>query len=175
MRANYGCNFPATLSDTNPVLVATYQAIQSNPEEVSRILTEVAARHSEELYYGIRALDRMDGCTLTQFEMAARLLYLNRTCFNGLWRVNKKGQNNVPFGKHKVVSVPSSEFLKLCSEALQNTTIACQGYTTIEPQNGDLVYFDPPYVPLQPLHSQATLLKVLAGLNKLPCETSAIS
>jgi len=76
---------------------------------------------------------------LTQpLEIAARTIYLNKTCFNGLWRVNKKGEFNVTFGRRKNPSIVQEDNLKASAAALQNANLACKDYTSIRPKAGDL-------------------------------------
>src|SRR5699024_11334726 len=89
--------------------------------------------------------------TLTDIKKAARTLYLNRTCYNGLYRVNKKGQFNVPFGKYKNPKICDEENLRAVSEVLQNATIIHSDYREVlrdyaEP--GDFIFLDPPYFPI---------------------------
>ena len=87
---------------------------------------------------------------LNKTERASRFIFLNRTCFNGLYRVNKEGLFNVPFGRYKSPVICDENNLRLVSEMLQNTKIICGDYKDIvsNVRKNDFVYFDPPYVPL---------------------------
>lgn len=133
------------LSDTNQELVLTYQVIQEQPALLITRLKRYAARHSEEQYYRERQAKPR-----APVEIAARLIYLNRTCFNGLYRVNRKhGAFNVPFGKHKNPNIVQEENIMACHELLQNATVIQEDFRSLNgrPQAGDFVYFDPPYHP----------------------------
>ena len=134
-----------TLSDLNQRLVITHQAVRDQPEEVIQFLEEHQRQHSKDYYYATRAnLPRQ------HTQLAAWMIYLNRTGFNGLYRVNSKGKFNVPMGSYKNPNIVRREYIQAASEALQGVQIRYQSYKEIEHtvQRGDLVYFDPPYVPL---------------------------
>lgn len=135
----------ASLSDINGDLVATYTAIRDNVEAVIEELEQHEA--SEQHYYEVRAWQPE---RLAQTDRAARTIFLNRTCFNGLYRVNKKGQFNVPFGRHTNPTICNAENLRLVSLALRNVEIEQRDVFTLgaRVQRGDLVYFDPPYDPV---------------------------
>lgn len=99
----------------------------------------------------IRNIDRTDKYkTLSSVEKASRFVYLNRTCFNGMYRVNSQGQFNVPFGHYKNPRILDVQNLLNCSRLLQRTEIKCADFSYIltMANKGDFVYFDPPYVPL---------------------------
>jgi len=102
------------LIDSNFELINFYQVVKNNLEELLRDLGK--HKNSKEYYYKIRSLDpdQMDN-----IERASRFLYLNKTCFNGLWRVNKKGQFNVPFGRYKNPNYRDEENLRMVSTTLQ--------------------------------------------------------
>jgi len=135
----------AIIADLNEDLVITYKCVKERVEEVIQLLKTY--RNEESFYYQLRALDATQLCNI---EKAARLIYLNKTCFNGLYRVNKKGHYNVPYGKR------SSEFLnentlRDASEFLQETTIVYSDYKgTVDKyaKKGDFVFLDPPYYPV---------------------------
>lgn len=137
----------AIISDTNPELIATYRAIRNNVEGVIRALRDLHPKvQTEERYYQVRA-DRPRSLS----GIAARMIYLNKLCYNGLYRVNRSGRFNVPFGKwSNPPLVLDSENLRRCSEVLQGVTITCLEFQVWLRQlgNGDAVYLDPPYVPL---------------------------
>ncbi len=139
----------ACIADTNAELILTYQIIRDNP---NALISELARhRYEREYYYQVREWDRRpDFAELPPVVRAARFILLNKTCFNGLYRVNSKGHFNVPFGSYSNPRILDRENLHLCSKALQGTEILHADYTAIEDhlQEGDLVYFDPPYAPL---------------------------
>lgn len=135
----------AILSDINAELIDTYLAIRDRVAEVISLLSEFP--HSKEFYYEIRAKDPWK---LSLPERAARMIYLNKTGYNGLYRVNQRGQFNVPFGRYKSPKYLDQENLLAVSHALQNVEILCVPFDTIvhRAKPGDWVYFDPPYVPV---------------------------
>jgi len=140
------CNLLATayLSDINPVLIELYTALR---DQVEAVITALKLHvHDEAYYYSIRALDPH---SLTLPERAARIIYLNKTCFNGLYRENKAGKFNVPFGRHKNPTICDEVNLRAVSQLLQGVTITRQSFTEVlaNANSGDFVYFDPPYLP----------------------------
>lgn len=132
----------AVLTDTNLELALAYRAVQKEPEELTKLLKYHAARHSKAYYYEMRDYSPTD-----PVRLAARFLYLNKTCFNGLYRVNKSGKFNAPMGDQKNPNIAQQENILACSGALQRTDIFYGDFSKIEPQHGDFVYFDPPYHP----------------------------
>lgn len=107
--------------------------------------------YDREYYYQIRNSDRtFEYTNWTDIQRASRFIYLNKTCFNGLYRVNSKGEYNVPFGKYKNPKIVDAENLRACSQALQDTEILADSFLSIESKitDRDFVYFDPPYIPL---------------------------
>lgn len=140
----------ATLNDYNPELVNLYRQVQENPQALAEALAETPFANTAEAHRAIRGWDREEQWNhRTPLERAARFVYLNRTSFNGLWRVNSKGHFNVPFGKYKSPGFPPLEVLAAASEALQRATILNGDFEAAiaEARAGDLVYFDPPYIP----------------------------
>lgn len=133
------------LSDINAELIDTYLAIRDHVAEVISVLSEFP--HSKEFYYEIR---RKDPWKLSLPERAARMIYLNKTGYNGLYRVNQRGQFNVPFGRYKSPKYLDRDNLLAVSRALQNVEILCTSFDTVvdRAEPGDWVYFDPPYVPV---------------------------
>ena len=133
------------LSDTNTRLIEAYVSVRDNVEEVIALLTMHAARHAKEYYYQIRA-----AVPAEQTARAARIIYLNRTCFNGLYRENSKGFFNVPMGKYKNPRICNTENLREVSAALKQCTVEARPFEDIvrTSKPGDLVYFDPPYHPI---------------------------
>lgn len=133
------------ISDSNEELIVTYNAVKDNIDEVISILESYST--DEISYYKIRALDTMK---LSLIERAARLIYLNKTCFNGLYRVNKKGEFNVPYGKREG-SIINVDSIVSASKFLKNTTILHSDYLPIidnYARKGDFVFLDPPYYPV---------------------------
>lgn len=140
-------NRQARLSDINPELINFYQVLQSRPHELIEQMAAHQDQHSSEHYYAVRQLSPAD---LQPLERAARMLYLNRTCFNGLYRENSKGQFNVPIGRYKSPRISHPEGILSASRALENAVLEKAPYALAElhAEPGDLVYFDPPYHPL---------------------------
>lgn len=135
----------ARLSDTNADLVALYQALRKDPEGL--IASLGSYRYDEEMFYRVRDLDPS---TLSPVERGARMLFLNKTCFNGLWRVNSKGKFNVPFGRFVNPTIVDPPRLREASKALRHATCKNSDFlsSTRDAKPGDFVYFDPPYVPV---------------------------
>lgn len=136
----------AIISDSNPELINMYKVIAEDVDELIVKLKEM--KNDEEFYYMIRATNPE---TLTNVEKAARTIYLNRTCYNGLYRVNKKGEFNVPFGKYKNPKICDEENLHAVSRVLKNATIIHSDYKDVLRQYaepGDFIFLDPPYVPI---------------------------
>lgn len=133
----------AILSDLNPELVNCYKIVRDNVEELILALNEFL--NDETLFYEIRSLNVAD---LNEIERAARFIFLNKTCFNGLYRENKKGDFNVPFGRNKNVNISNEEVLRNASFALSTAKIICADYKYIlrrYSEEGDFVFLDPPY------------------------------
>lgn len=140
----------ATLSDVNEELVNAYLQVQQNPDALITCLKQ--HRYEEAYYYHIRNLDRdaSQYALLDDTERAARLLYLNRTGFNGMYRVNSKGQFNVPFGRYSEPNIVNEEAIRQAHEILQGKKIMTAPFdVALAPaKSGDFVYLDPPYLPL---------------------------
>jgi DNA adenine methylase len=136
----------AQLMDINPELVNVYRCVRDQVEAVIHLLEQHQHQHSQDYYYQMRAtLGRTD------VEQAARLIYLNKTCYNGLYRENSKGQFNVPMGRYKAPKICHSELLRAASQALRRTQIEVQSFDKVRDlaqDSRDFVYFDPPYHPL---------------------------
>ena len=135
------------LSDSVAELVNSYQIIRDKVDELIDALTLHKKNHSKEYYYRIR---QTDPASLTAVGQAARFLYLNKTCFNGLYRVNSKGIFNVPMGRYANPSIVKPNVLREAGALLQNVRVQKRDFSTIvsEARQGDFVYFDPPYYPL---------------------------
>lgn len=137
----------AILSDINKDLIECYQAIKQRPDLVSRYLDQHLTKTCEAYYYQMRHKYNYSKPSICR---AALFIYLNKTCFNGIWRVNKKGEFNVPYGQQDQPSLPSKEELLKVSIALSNAEIEQKNYKDImeEVKKEDFVYLDPPYPPL---------------------------
>ncbi len=136
----------AMLMDINPALVNVYRCIRDHVEAVIEHLSLHRDRHCQEYYYQIRASQ-----PATPVEQAARLIYLNKTCFNGLYRENSKGLFNVPIGRYKNPLICDSELLVAVAQALQFTQIELCPFEAVldwASDASDFVYFDPPYHPI---------------------------
>jgi DNA adenine methylase len=138
----------ATLSDVNAELVDCYRAVQADVEGVIAALS--THRYEERAYYRVR---EQDPEALPPTKRAARTIYLNKTGYNGLYRVNRAGRFNVPFGRYTnpgFASRESLENLRACSRALAGVRLLVRDFGDVvgDAREGDLVYFDPPYVPL---------------------------
>lgn len=139
----------AILSDANFELVNAYCRVRDDVGGVIKILQNHI--DTEEHFYTVRDADRTDALDrMTKNERAARFIYLNKTCFNGLWRVNKKGQMNTSYGKGLHSHFCDTLTLKAASIALRQAKVLCLDYESIFGlvHQGDFVYLDPPYVPV---------------------------
>lgn len=137
------------LCDNNKELIITYNVIRDNVDELINRLDNYKSKHSKDFYYRIRDLDRNTMLT-DPIEIAARMIYLNKTCYNGLYRVNSKGQFNVPMGSYKNPQIYIPDILLEASRVLRNAIIEVKDFrdAILVAKKGDFVYFDPPYHPL---------------------------
>jgi DNA adenine methylase len=136
----------AVIADSNPELINLYQQVAKDFKPVFKLLEKMP--NIEEFFYQERSKKFEE---LSPIQAAARTIYLNRTCFNGLFRVNKSGGFNVPFGRYKDPKIADAELLKSASEALAGTTIVLGDYKKVlqtYAKKGDLVFLDPPYLPI---------------------------
>lgn len=133
------------LSDMNFHLIHTYQEIKRDVEPLIAKLHEHARNHSKSYYYEIRS----DHDCEDRVGIAARMIYLNRTCFNGLWRVNRKGEFNVPIGSYKNPKICHASNLRSCHRALADVDVRMSDFAAIQAGADDFVYFDPPYHPIK--------------------------
>ena len=150
----------AYISDMNEELINLYQVVKNNVYALINDLNKHEV--SKEYFLKIRNLDRTSEYeNLSDVEKASRFIYLNRTCFNGLYRVNSQGQFNVPFGNYKNPRIIDADNLLNCSDLLRKTEIKCADFSEIlnKVQKGDFVYFDPPYVPLNETSSFTSYTK----------------
>lgn len=137
----------AIISDLNGKLVNTYKVIKTKTNELIKILESFQKKHSKDFYLKLR--EEFNTKKISNVRKAAILIYLNKTCFNGLYRVNKKGGFNVPFGQHKKFSFKKEQLLK-ASQQLKNTKIKNESFEKVldNAKKGDFIYFDPPYYPI---------------------------
>lgn len=137
----------AYLSDRNPDLINCYEVVRDRVEDLILLLNQYRQQHSKRFYYHIRSLAHHQLDPLTR---AARLIYLNKTCFNGLYRVNRAGQFNVPMGSYRNPQIVNAAVLRQASAALQNVALEVADFTGVLQwaKAGDFIYFDPPYYPL---------------------------
>jgi DNA adenine methylase len=140
----------AVLSDKNPDLMNMYRCVAWNVEAVIRRLRRHREHHCDEHYYEVR--ERWNDATQRQSEVerAAAFVYLNKTCFNGLYRVNSRGEFNVPVGRYSAPRMFEPVQLRMVSRTLQRSDLRCGDYAeaVADAQAGDFVYFDPPYDPI---------------------------
>ena len=134
--------FDAVLSDLNPRLVETYEALRDEPQNIINILGQWP--NEKDTYYKVRSSNFLD-CPLR----VAQFIYLNRTCWNGLHRVNRQGNFNVPYGNHSRVVFDADHLLEI-SKALKDAELKCSDFekALAGAKKGDFVYLDPPYTAL---------------------------
>ncbi len=156
----------AYISDLNEELINLYKVVRDNVEE---LITDLQKHDiSKEYFIEIRNIDRTEEYkNWSNVKKASRFIYLNRTCFNGMYRVNSKGEFNVPFGHYKNPRILDENNLINCSNLLQRTEIRHADFSEIlkKVKKGDFVYFDPPYVPLSETSSFTSYTKDGFDLN----------
>lgn len=156
----------AVINDSNPELINVYLTIKNEPEALIEKLKEHKVNSSEEYFYSIRALDRDKEVfeNMTNVERAARIIYLNKTCYNGLFRVNSSGEFNSPWGKYKNPNITNETTINALHTYFNkaNITIKCGDYKDALKgiRKGAFVYFDPPYMPIS---SSASFTGYTAG------------
>lgn len=135
----------AFLSDLNSDLVITYNVIKNNIDALIKSLKK--HEYEKDYFLKVRAKNPKN---LSDIEIASRFIFLNRTCFNGMYRVNSKGEFNVPFGKYTNPLICDEDNLRKVSKALQGVEIKHQDYKAVlkKAKKGDFIYFDPPYYPV---------------------------
>jgi len=139
--------FSALLIDRNDELVNCYVAVRDQADRLIPLLAGLQARHCERFYYQVRG-QRPEN--LSELERAARFIYLNKTCFNGLYRINSRGLFNVPIGSYKRPRIFDEATLRAASLALSDAAISRADFAAVEDRAraGDFIYFDPPYHPV---------------------------
>ncbi len=137
----------AVISDLNEKLINCYKQVRDNPTEVHLYLTEFQKKHSSDFYYKLR--DQYNKSTYSTKE-AAQFIYLNKASFNGIFRVNNKGEFNVPFNQKDKIGIPTLEQLIQVSKTLKKAKIVVGDYKKHFDSFGvrDFIYLDPPYPPL---------------------------
>lgn len=178
----------AHLSEVNAELITCYLAVRDHVDDLIAALREHAREHAEggaTHYYAVRAWDRApDWADAPLAQHAARMIYLNKTCYNGLWRVNSRGHFNVPMGRYRRPDILNEGRLRAASRALQGVEAAVAGFEGVleRAEAEDFVYCDPPYVPLSATANftsysaapfgedeQRRLAEVFAGLDRKGC------
>ena len=146
----------ATISDLNAELITTYKVIRDDVESLIKSLLNHV--YDKDYFLKIRA---MNPAEMSELDIASRFIYLNRTCFNGMYRVNSKGQFNVPFGRYKNPVICDEDNLRAVSRALKDVKILNADYKSAvsEAKTGDFVYFDPPYYPISSTSSFTSYTK----------------
>ncbi len=142
----------AVLADRNRDLIAMYQAVAADAPGVIRRLALHKAAHDERHYYTVRDRWNDRSVSWSKLDRAAAFIYLNRTCYNGLWRVNRGGAFNVPIGRYTNPLICDPLALTAAALALAGAEVRCADYhdAVADADAGDLVYFDPPYDPVTP-------------------------
>ena len=138
------------INDSNEELINVYKAIKQNPKEIVRLLKNHKEKHNHDYYYMVRQLDRTESYkTISNIERAARIIYLNRTCYNGLYRVNAKGKFNVPIGRYVNPDIVQEDKIFALHEYFMSNQVQliCGDFeeSVLTAEKGDIVYFDPPY------------------------------
>jgi len=171
------------LSDNNDELINTFIIVRDKVEELIESLKKRKKQHNKEYFYKVR---RENPKELSDIERASRFIYLNKTCYNGLYRVNSKGEFNVPFGDYKNPSIFDEKVLREASELLKGVEIKTLPFESVldkAKNKNDFIYFDPPYFPVSKTSSftsytkdaflekeQKKLAEVFEELNKRGCK-----
>ncbi|MEM6367006.1 MAG: DNA adenine methylase [Myxococcota bacterium] len=137
----------AVLSDVNPELVHLYRTVRDDVEGLIEALEPLSRRVDAESFYELRAMEPEQ---MAPQARAARFIFLNKTCFNGLYRVNRRGRFNVPFGRYVRPKVLDAKRLRACAEALVGVEVHERDFeiSLRLARPGDAIYLDPPYVPV---------------------------
>ena len=144
----------AVINDSNKELINIYSVIKEQPEELIRLLRAHQEKNSQEYFYEVRSLDRSREAygMLSEAERAARIIYLNKTCYNGLFRVNRAGEFNSPWGRYKNPNITNENTIRAMSRYFNRSkvTVLCGDYREALKglRKGAFVYLDPPYMPL---------------------------
>lgn len=136
----------AVIADSNPELINLYRIIASDVEDLINLLSKY--ENTKEQFYGVRAVDWRD---MKPLEAAARTVYLNKTCFNGLYRVNRKGLFNTPYANNKRTVFCDATEIRKAAVLLNGAEIICGDFHEVlmeQSKKGDFIFLDPPYVPV---------------------------
>ncbi|MCP2730515.1 DNA adenine methylase [Limnofasciculus baicalensis] len=176
----------AVVNDSNSELINCYKVIRDSLDELMEDLKK--HKNNEDYYYDIRDWDRINNYNKkTTIQRASRIIFLNKTCYNGLFRVNSQGQFNVPFGRYKKPNILDEAVLKAVSHYLNNNDITILNGdfedAVKDAKAGDFIYFDPPYDPVSNTASftgydvngfnqdeQIRLKETVDDLNKRGCQ-----
>ena len=134
------------IADSNPELINMYKEVANNSDTIIELLKDY--KNDADMFYEVRS---QEWEYLKPEQAAARMIYLNRTCFNGLYRLNRKGMFNTPFGKYKNPTICNEEKIKAAAEVLKNAEIICGDYLDVlkkYARRNDFIFLDPPYVPI---------------------------
>jgi len=175
----------AFLSDLNEELIVAYETVRNSTEELIAQLADRIYKSDKETFYAIRAWDRQpDWAQVDPVKRTARMIYLNHTCFNGLYRVNRSGYFNVPFGGYRNPTICDAANLHAVNESLKNAKLQYVDFTKAvqQAERGDFIYLDPPYQPISETSSftdyttepfgeeeQKLLAKVFRELHERGC------
>ncbi len=143
----------AIISDSNEELINVYEAVKTNPEGLISLLEGHEKNNSEAYFYNVRGFDRnSDYASFSSIQRAARIIYLNKTCYNGLYRVNAAGQFNSPYGRYKNPNIVNALGIRAMSKYLNSNSViirACDYKESLRNlDTGAFVYLDPPYMPV---------------------------
>lgn len=144
----------AVINDSNEELINIYMVIKEQPEELIAVLEHHRNQNSQEYFYKIRSLDRDKDVykAMSPVERAARIMYLNKTCYNGLFRVNRAGEFNSPWGRYKNPNITNELTIRAMSRYFNKAkiTVLCGDYREAlkGTRKGAFVYLDPPYMPI---------------------------
>lgn len=154
----------AVINDLNSDLMMCYLAIRDNVEELIDVLNIHAKNNSKEYYLSVRAADRDEKYDkMSEVEKAARMMYMLRVNYNGMYRVNSKGQFNVPYGRYKNPNIVNEELLYKINKYLNVSNVEILNtrfeHAVSHAKEGDFVYFDPPYIPVSATSSFTSYTK----------------
>lgn len=143
----------AIVNDCNSELMNVYRTVKSNPEELIQALNIHYENNSEDYYYAVREIDRDSSyVNLSHIEKAARIIYLNKTCYNGLYRVNSSGYFNSPYGKYNNPNIVNAPMIRAMSRYFNDndvTLLQCDYKEVLKKvRKGNFIYLDPPYMPI---------------------------
>ena len=162
----------AIINDSNEELINVYRVIKDKPDKLIELLHSYELRNNEDFFYQIRAVDRdkAEYVNLTELERAARIIYLNKTCYNGLFRVNMAGEFNTPYGNYKKPNIVNQTVIKALSNYFNkyDVRLICGDYKAALTgiRKGSFVYLDPPYMPLSPTSSYTGYTAAGFGLKE---------